>query len=360
MALQQEEFNRLLMKVIETSSPDLHLQVGQPPIVRLKNGSISSEADFPVITLEDMDAVINWVTNEEQRRRFKEHWEFDFSYSIDDKGRFRVNVFQEKNGPSLAFRVISERIPTLQELGLGPEVERLLMLRHGLILVTGPTGMGKSTTLAAMVDYINENRNAHIITIEDPIEYVYKNKNSLITQREVNVHTHSFANAIRAALRQDPDVVLVGEMRDLETIAAAVTMAETGHLVFSTLHTPDAAQTVDRIIDVFPPYQQQQIRTQVGNTLKGVVSQVLLPRTDGEGRVAGREIMISNDGIRNCIMQGQVHQIYSMIQIGQQEGMVLMDQSLEALVRAGLVSKDDALSKATDIESLMHKLSDIR
>jgi len=355
----EADFKNLLLEVIENSSPDLHFQIGQNPVVRLKNGSITSVESYPVLTRQDLDDIINMITNEEQRRRFQEHWEFDFSYSVDGKGRFRVNVFQEKNGPSLAFRAISNHIPTMAEIGLaGQEIERLLMMRHGLILVTGPTGMGKSTTLAAMVDYINQNRNGHIITIEDPIEYVYKNKNSLITQREVNVHTHSFANAIRAALRQDPDVVLVGEMRDLETIAAAVTLAETGHLVFSTLHTPDAAQTVDRIIDVFPTTQQQQIRTQVGTTLRAVISQALLPRLDGQGRVAAREIMITNDGIRNCIVQGQVKQIYSMIQIGQQEGMVLLDQSLERLVRAGLVSKDDALSKATDIESLLMKLND--
>jgi len=356
----EADFKNLLLEVIDSSAPDLHFQVGQSPTVRLKNGSISSMDNYPVLTLEDVNGIITMITNEEQRRRFQEHWEFDFSYSADGKGRFRVNVFQEKNGPSLAFRSIPQHIPTLEELGLGnPTIERLLMLRHGLILVTGPTGMGKSTTLAAMVDYVNQNRNAHIITIEDPIEYVYQNKNSLVTQREVNVHTHSFGNAIRAALRQDPDVVLVGEMRDLETIAAAVTLAETGHLVFSTLHTPDAAQTVDRIIDVFPTTQQQQIRTQVGTTLKAVISQALLPRADGQGRIAAREIMVSNDGIRNCITQGQVNQIYSMIQIGQQEGMVLLDQSLEQLVRAGLVTKDDALSKATDIESLILKLSDV-
>jgi twitching motility protein PilT len=356
----ETDFKNLLLEVIETSSPDLHFQIGQSPIVRLKTGSISSVEKYPILTPQDLDDIIGFITNEEQRRRFKEHWEFDFSYSVDGKGRFRVNVFQEKNGPSLAFRSISQHIPTMAEIGLaGQEIERLLMMRHGLILVTGPTGMGKSTTLAAMVDYINQNRNGHIITIEDPIEYVYKNKNSLITQREVNVHTHSFANAIRAALRQDPDVVLVGEMRDLETIAAAVTLAETGHLVFSTLHTPDAAQTVDRIIDVFPTTQQQQIRTQVGTTLRAVISQALLPRLDGQGRVAAREIMITNDGIRNCIVQGQTKQIYSMIQIGQQEGMVLLDQSLEKLVRQGLVSKDDALSKATDIESLLMRLSDV-
>jgi twitching motility protein PilT len=355
----EADFKNLLVEMIDSSSPDLHFQVGQSPVVRLKNGNITSLDKYPALTKQDINDIITLITNEEQRKRFQEHWEFDFSYAVDSKGRFRVNIFQEKNGPSIAFRAISQHIPTLEELGLGgPTIERLLMMRHGLILVTGPTGMGKSTTLAAMVDYVNQNRNAHIITIEDPIEYVYQNKNSLVTQREVNVHTHSFGNAIRAALRQDPDVVLVGEMRDLETISAAVTLAETGHLVFSTLHTPDAAQTVDRIIDVFPTTQQQQIRTQVGTTLKAVISQALLPRADGQGRVAAREIMISNDGIRNCIMQGQVHQIYSMIQIGQQEGMMLLDQSLERLVREGIISKDDAFSKATDIESMLIRLKD--
>jgi len=355
--MNKEALHDLLIHVIESGSPDIHLQVGSAPVVRLNTGNIAVVEGMPLLTKEDVDEVIQTITTEDQRKRFKESFEYDFSYSIDHTGRFRINIFNEKNGPAVALRVISDQIPSLQDLGLSDAVERLLMLRHGLILVTGPTGMGKSTTLAAMVDYINEHRNSHIITIEDPIEYVYKNKNSLITQREVNVHTHSFANAIRAALRQDPDVVLVGEMRDLETISAAVTLAETGHLVFSTLHTPDAAQTIDRIIDVFPPFQQQQIRTQVGNTLKAVISQILLPRVDGKGRIAAREILITNDAIRNCITQGQVHQIYSMIQIGQSEGMVLMDQSLEELVRAGLVSKDDALSKATDIESLNQKLS---
>jgi twitching motility protein PilT len=350
------DFNALLKEVTASQSPDLHMQVGQYPIVRLKNGEIAALDKYPVLTKEDIDALISQITSEDQKKRFEEAHEFDFSYHVEGFGRFRVNVFEERHGPAIAFRLISEEIPTLEALGLGPSVEQLLKLPHGLVLVTGPTGMGKSTTLASMVNYINENRQEHIITIEDPIEYVYPSKNCLVTQREVNVHTKSFANAIRAALRQDPDVVLVGEMRDLETIAAAVTLAETGHLVFSTLHTQDAAQTIDRIIDVFPSYQQQQIRTQLGNTLKGVVSQVLIPRADGEGRIAAREVMISNDAIRNCIIQGQPHQLYSMIQIGTGEGMVLMDQSLENLVREGVIGREDALSKASDIESLSARL----
>ncbi|MFC1732589.1 type IV pilus twitching motility protein PilT [candidate division KSB1 bacterium] len=353
------DFDDLMREVLSSRSPDLHMQAGQHPIVRLRNGSIAALNKYPVLVKEDIEKVIQTITNEEQKKRMKEKREFDFSYHIQDFGRFRVNVYKERHGPAIAFRLISEKIPTLEEIGLGKVVEDLLQFPHGLILVTGPTGMGKSTTLASMIDYLNAHRQSHIITIEDPIEYVYKNKNCLITQREVNVHTDNFSNAIRAALRQDPDIVMVGEMRDLETISAAMTLAETGHLVFSTLHTPDAAQTVDRIIDVFPAYQQQQIKTQLGNTLRGVISQVLIPRLDGEGRVAAREIMINNDAIRNTIIQGQVHQIYSIIQLNSADGMVLMDQSLESLVRNGMISKEDALAKANDIEALTNELSQI-
>jgi len=353
------DFESLMKEVLSSEVPDLHLQVGQCPIVRMRNGDIAGLNKYPILDKGDIDDVIGKITNDKQKKRMSESLEFDFSYLVTGFGRFRVNVYQEQNGPGIAFRLISERIPTLKDLDLGIEVEKLLSLPNGLVLVTGPTGMGKSTTLAAMIDYINENRHAHIITIEDPIEYVYKNKNCLITQREVNVHTQSFANAIRASLRQDPDVVMVGEMRDLETISAAITLAETGHLVFSTLHTSDAAQTVDRIIDVFPPYQQQQIRTQLGNSLKGVISQVLVPRLDGDGRIAAREIMIVNDAVKNCIRQGQIHQIYSVIQVNKADGMVLMDQSLENLAKAGKISKEDALSKASDIESLAGQLSDL-
>ena len=299
------------------------------------------------------------ITNEDQRAIFEKVHEFDFSFSIENFGRFRVNIYEERFGPACAFRVISQEIPTLDSIGLGPAVEQLLQYHNGLVLVTGPTGSGKSTTLASMINYINEHRQAHIITIEDPIEYVYKSKNCLVTQREVNVHTKSFSSAIRSALRQDPDVVLVGEMRDLETIGAAITLAETGHLVFSTLHTQDAPQTIDRIIDVFPADQQQQVRAQLAGTLNAVISQILVPHAAGEGRVAAREIMMNNDAIRNCISQNQTNQIYSMIQIGANEGMVLMDQSLEDLVRSGDITKDHAFSKASDVEMLMTKLEDI-
>lgn len=343
--------------VILNESPDLHLQVGQPPIVRMKNGDLSSLTQYPVLTVDDVRAVITEITTERQQQRFAKELELDLAYHVGELSRFRVNVYYERSGPALAFRVIPEVIPTFEQLGLGPIAEHFANMNTGLVLVTGTTGMGKSTTLASLVDYINTNRDAHIITIEDPIEFVYQKKKALVTQREVNIHTHSFESAIRSALRQDPDVVMVGEMRDLETIAAAITLAETGHLVFSTLHTSDAAQTVDRMIDVFPPYQQEQIRAQLAATLKGVISQVLLPRIDGQGRIAAREIMVVNDGVRNCISKGETHQIYSMIQIAGAEGMVLMDKSLIDLAKQGFISPEEALSKASDPETFQAQLS---
>ncbi|MBU0727860.1 type IV pilus twitching motility protein PilT [Patescibacteria group bacterium] len=350
------DLKQTMQAVIEAGSPDLHLQVGQPPVIRLRNGDLSALANTEPVTKEDVDAVINEITNEDQKKTFDDNHQVDFSYQIEGLSRFRVNVFEERNGPSIAFRIISEVIPTIEELELPEIVKTLAMQPHGLVLITGQTGMGKSTTLASVVDYINANRKSHIITIEDPIEFVYKNKQSLVTQREVNVHTHSFADAIRGALRQDPDVVMVGEMRDLETIAAAITLAETGHLVLSTLHTSDAAQTIDRIIDVFPPYQQQQIRAQLSVALKGVISQVLVPRADNEGRVAAREVMIVNDAVRNCISKGESHQIYSIMQINASEGMVLMDSALERLYKNGIITAEEALSKASDLESLQERL----
>jgi len=353
------DLQKLLSEVHASGTPDLHLQVGKYPIIRLKTGDLAPVEKFPILTKEFVSGFINEITSDEQKKNFAKDHEVDFSFSTKNGARFRVNIFEEREGPALAFRVISQVIPRMDELGLGEAVETLLQLNHGFILVTGPTGSGKSTTLASMIDYINTNRKCHIITIEDPIEYVYENKESLVTQRELNVHTHSFTNAIRAALRQDPDVVMVGEMRDLDTIAAAITLAETGHLVFSTLHTSDTVQTIDRIVDVFPAYQQQQIRNQLAVTLKGVVSQVLVPRTDANERIAAREIMIMNDGIRNCISKGDTHQIYSMIQIGVAEGMVTLDQSLEELVRAGVISKEDALAKSSDFDALNSKLKDV-
>lgn len=346
-----------MQQAAESHSPDLHLQVGQSPIIRLKTGALSALEKAPVLTKEDIDEIIASITNESQREVFAKDYQLDFSYHLQGVSRFRVNIYQEYHGPAISFRLIPDQIPTMDELNMDDVVRSLAMMQNGLILLTGPTGSGKSTVIASMIDYINKHRSAHIITIEDPIEFLYKSDNCLFSQRELNVHTHTFAGAIKAALRQDPDIVMVGEMRDLETISAAITLAETGHLVLSTLHTIDAAQTVNRIIDVFPANQQQQIRAQLAGTLRGVISQTLVPRIDGNGRVAAREIMVVNDAIQNCIQKGETNQIYSIMQIGSDEGMRLMDDSLYMLVQQGIISSEDAISHASDSGVLYHKLT---
>lgn len=351
------DLKSIMQEVAQNRSPDLHFQVGQPPIIRQRNGVLTPLQNIPLLTIEEIDGIINEITNAEQQAIFKVDHQLDFSYHLEGIGRFRVNIFQEFHGPSIACRLIPDLIPTMEELEMEEVAKTLAMIHSGLILVTGPTGMGKSTVIASILDYINKNRNAHVITIEDPIEFVYKSQNCLFSQRELNVHTKSFAGAIKGALRQDPDIVMVGEMRDLETISAAITLAETGHLVLSTLHTVDAAQTVDRIIDVFPSHQQQQIRAQLAATLKGVISQSLIPRLDGNGRVAAREIMIVNDAIQNCITKAETNQIYSIMQINADQGMKLMDDSLETLVRQGVISADEAVSHATDAQALYSKLN---
>ena len=276
----------VMRDAVSHGSPDVHFQSGQPPIIRLRTGTLSALEGAPTLSAEEIYEIIEKITTEDQRAVFKKDYQLDFSFHIEGVSRFRVNIFEEYNGPSISFRLIPDKIPTLEEEGMDEVVKSLAMMHSGLILVTGPTGSGKSTVIASIIDYINKNRSAHVITIEDPIEYLYKSENCLFSQRELNVHTNSFAGAIRGALRQDPDIVMVGEMRDLETISAAITLAETGHLVLSTLHTVDAAQTVDRIIDVYPANQQQQIRTQLSATLRGVISQSLVPRADGNGRAA--------------------------------------------------------------------------
>ncbi len=340
---------QILQLVTQHKAPDVHLKVGQTPVLRMPNGELLSAEGQP-LTMEQIEEIAEQITSEEKYKQFKEKKQADCAYSLEGVGRFRVNVYQEKKGPAVAFRLISEEIPAFEKLGLPEKLAELALRPRGLLLVTGPTGSGKSTTLAALIELVNQQRRSHIITIEDPIEYIHASDKSLITQREIGTHADSFPAAIKASLRQDPDVIMVGEMRDLETIAAAITLAETGHLVLATLHTQDAAQSVDRMIDVFPAYQQQQIRAQLSVSLLGVLSQVLVPRKDGGGRIAASELMVNNDAVTNCIKESETHQIYSMIQIGRDEGMQTLDASLADLVNAGIVEPEAAMAKARDLE----------
>jgi twitching motility protein PilT len=341
----------LLWTMINRGGSDLHLTVGSPPGIRLR-GEIMPIEEQPILTPKDTQTMILNLLSEEQRKRFETELELDFAYSIPGVSRFRANVFQQRNSMGAVFRVIPLNIPTMQDLSL-PKVCKYLSERpRGLVLVTGPTGSGKSTTLAAMVDHINATRRVHIITLEDPIEFMHKNKQAYVNQREVGEDTHSFADALKRVLRQDPDVILVGEMRDLETIQAAVTAAETGHLVLATLHTTGGPATVDRIIDVFPPHQQQQIRMQLSGTLEGVLSQVLLRSTDGKSRVMAMEIMLGVPAIANLIREGKTHQMLTIIQGGAQLGMQTLDQHLKTLLQGGKVTYEEAMSKATNPREL--------
>jgi len=341
----------LLREAVAREASDLHVTVGVPPVLRL-SGSLTHMA-YPVLMPADTDKLLAAITNDEQRHKFHEQGEIDFSYAIQGLSRFRVNAFRQRGATALVIRVVTEKVPTLEQLGHPDAVKTLARKPRGLVLVTGPTGSGKSTTLAAMLNLINMERNCHIITLEDPIEYLHKHNCSIVNQREINADTKSFGNALRAALREDPDVILVGEMRDAETIGIAITAAETGHLVFATLHTGDAAQTIDRIIDVFPPYQQQQIRIQLSLTLQGIVAQQLLPRSDGSGRAAAMEILIATPAIRNLIREGKSHQIISAVQTGAKAGMQAMDMSLRDLYRRGVITYEEALSRATDQETFI-------
>lgn len=343
---------QILKLVAEHRAPDVHLKTSQAPVLRMPNGELLI-AEGHVLTAEDVYDIARKITSDEKYSDFEKNKQVDCAYSLDGVGRFRVNVYQEQSGPAIAFRLIPPEVPIYANLGLPQALADLAMRPRGLLLVTGPTGSGKSTTLASLIDLINQNKRSHIITIEDPIEYIHDSKKSLITQREIGIHSNSFPDAIKASLRQDPDVIMVGEMRDLETIAAAITLAETGHLVLATLHTQDAAQSVDRMIDVFPAYQQQQIRAQLSVSLLAVLSQVLVPKKEGGGRIVAAELMISNDAVKNCIKEGETHQIYSMIQIGREEGMQTLDTSLAALVKAGLVTPEAAISKARDVEQFL-------
>lgn len=351
----------LLKLVFEKKASDMHISVGLPPVIRV-DGKLM-RVDHPPLTREEVEKIIFDMLTNEQRRVLEQNWELDCSYGVEGIGRFRINVYKERGHYSAALRTISTEIPSFEDLGL-PEIVRELAERpRGLILVTGPTGSGKSTTLAAIIDYINSNRVEHILTIEDPIEFLHYSKRSVIHQRELGHDTRSFSNALRAALREDPDIILVGEMRDLETISLAITAAETGHLVLGTLHTSSASQTVDRIIDVFPPQQQQQVRIQLSNSLIGVLSQTLLPKITPEGtkkgRVLAQEIMLITPAISNLIREGKTTQIYSSIQTGTHLKMQTLESCLKDLCMKKLITYDDALAKSSRPEDLKRMLSDV-
>lgn len=337
----------LLILAKERDASDLHLTVGAPPKLRLR-GELRTVDGLPPLTRESLHGMIYEILADSQKSRFEEQWDLDFAVEVQHLGRFRVNVFRQRQGEGAVFRVIPSKIAPLEALGLPPVLRDLALRDRGLLLVTGPTGSGKSTTLAAMVNVINEHRAGHIITLEDPIEYVHEHKNCVVNQREIGQNARSFAAALRAALREDPDVILVGEMRDLETISMALTAAETGHLVLATLHTSSAAQTVNRIIDVFSSEQQAQIRVQVAESLVGIIAQILLPTTDHQGRVPAAEVLVATPAVRNLIRESKIHQIPSAIQTGAKDGMQSLDQHLRELVKQGKITRHIAQRWAID------------
>ncbi|MBI5597728.1 MAG: type IV pilus twitching motility protein PilT [Elusimicrobia bacterium] len=345
------ELVEILKTAVGSGASDIHLVIGKPPMCRV-DGHIQEIPGFPPLSADESKRLIYSILYEEQRARFEDNWELDCSFAVTGFARFRVNVLVQKNGVEAVMRVISSKIPTPEQLRLTPAIVGFSKLPRGLVLVTGPTGSGKSTTLAAVVELINSSMAHHILTIEDPIEFVYDSKMSVVRQREVGQNTKSFANALKGALRQDPDVILIGEMRDLETIGLAITAAETGHLCFGTLHTKDAPSTIDRIIDVFPPHQQTQIRVQLAVALQGVVSQILIPRLDGQGRVAAREIMVMTPAISNLVREGKTHMIYGAVDTGAKFGMQSMDQALGALVKQGLIDMDEAAKRCHNLATL--------
>jgi twitching motility protein PilT len=345
ISLKSLHIDELLKMTVDASASDLHITVGLPPMIRHDGAVIPLPCE--IVTARDAQRLIFDILTGERIEKFERTKELDFSYGVKGVGRFRFNVYRQRGSVAAAMRVIPQKVPTLDSLRL-PAVLRQLTHKHsGLILVTGPTGSGKSTTIASMIDVINSERESHIMTIEDPIEYLHSHKRCMVNQRELGSDTDSFNNALRAVLREDPDVILVGEMRDLETIAAAITLAETGHLVFGTLHTRSAPATIDRIIDVFPSHQQDQIRTQLSTSLEAVVAQQLMPKIGG-GRIAAIEIMVATSALRNLIREGKTHQIYSVIETGHQYGMQAMDRVLSDLVRTGVITKMEALPRAID------------
>ena len=337
------DITQLLAFSVEQAASDCHLSSGEPPMLRI-HGDLK-KLDIPQLTREEVHNLVYDIMSDAQRKTFEQTHECDFSFELSSVARFRVNVFLQRKGEGAVFRMIPTKILTLEELGMPPILKQICSREKGLVLVTGPTGSGKSTTLAAMIDYLNNDFEGHILTIEDPIEFVHPSKKCLVNQRELGPHTYSFANALRAALREDPDIILLGEMRDLETIQLALTAAETGHLVFATLHTSSAPKTVDRVIDVFPPNQQAQIRAQFAESIEAVVTQTLLKKKGG-GRVAALEIMTGTTAVRNLVREGKVHQLPGTIQVSQKDGMQTMDMSLQGLVARGVVSKEEAQAKS--------------
>jgi twitching motility protein PilT len=343
------DIDDLLKALVEGGGSDLHLTEGIPPAIRI-NGDLHHLDDQPVMTAEGLQQMLYAIMTQKQRETSENQLELDMSYAVPNLARFRINVFQQRDSIGSVMRVIPFEILPLEDLGVPQQVADFAYLPRGFVLVTGPTGSGKSTTLASLIDLHNRNRPSHIMTVEDPIEFLHTHKQSVVNQREVGTDTHGFAAALKHVLRQDPDVILVGELRDLETIQIALTAAETGHLVFATLHTQDAPQTIDRVVDVFPPHQQEQIRVMLAGALRGVVCQTLLKTADGKGRTVACEVMTATSGIRNLIREGKTHQIYSAIQAGASHGMVAMDQSLATLVKQGKVTYDTALEKCNNVQ----------
>ena len=349
-SLSDLHVDELLHMVVDANASDLHLCQNSPPVIR-HDGKLK-RLNFEMFTPVDLQRMMYEIISDENINKFETTYELDFSYALPRRARFRVNLYREKASCAAAFRLIPQKVPTVRDLGLPLIMEQVCLKPRGLILVTGPTGSGKSTSLAAMIDYINTNHAHHIITIEDPIEYLHNHKQSIINQRELGADTKSFLNALRASLREDPDILLVGEMRDVETISLAVTAAETGHLVFATLHTNNAAESVDRMVDVFPPEQQEQIRVQLSNNLIAIIAQQLLPKVGGKGRVPCNEVMLASSAIRNLIREAKTHQIASMIQTSGNQGMFTMDQNLRDRYMAGLITLEDAFSRCQNVEEL--------
>jgi twitching motility protein PilT len=350
------DFADVLMQVVDRRASDLHLTAGAPPMIRTRGRLVALEG-YPNLSPTDTREIVYSILTGSQRQRLENHWQIDFAYAIPGQARFRVNAYFQRGALGAAFRLIPFEVVPLDSLGLPPSIRSFADMPRGLVLVTGPTGSGKSTTLASLIDVINQTREEHIMTIEDPIEFLHNHKRCIVNQRELGSDATSFADALKAALRQDPDVILVGEMRDIETISTAITAAETGHLVFATLHTQDAPQTIDRIVDSFAAEQQGQIRAQLSIALQGIVTQTLVPTADGSGRAVAAEVMMPTPAVRNLIREAKTHQLYSVIQTGSQHGMQTMDASLAGLVRSGRITKPIAEARAHSVEELNRLLN---